>query len=347
VAKKYSQITIETTFDTDNDTIVFLSAAKNALRRFTPTVLLAAYAKLASPIFTGTPQAPTMKFTTSPVVGYVAKCTNVDGSFSWQSEASAGAAALPANYVSGCTLSHGADTAHDIVVSAGKWRDATDAVDIALASAITKHFAATWAVGTGQGGMAIGEALPASGTIHLWLIKRSDTGVVDVMANNHATTGLTPTLPAGYDYKRRIGSYRTDGSNNILNGVYWGTGTNRTFMFNAPVRDVAASNPGSTAVTAPLSTPGGIKTQAQLMVTKVNATGNLWGIYVSSLDNTDLAPSLFSDAPLATISGAGMWHNTTVSILTNTSSQIRYRTSGSVSTSDWIVIVTNGWEDSL
>jgi hypothetical protein len=204
---------------------------------------------------------------------------------------------IPMGWLYGLTLSHAADTDHDITVAAGKARDATDAADMALAVAITKQFDATWSVGTDAGGMAAGESLliermvldvapggagwsvgdtitgqtsnktcviiqkvsttiylvkdrngaftlgevmtngtdtadqgaanptftVVPGTLHIWLIKRSDTSVVDVMGSVWEYSGMTPTLPAGYDYKRLIGSYIVNNTSNIVNGDWWGT----------------------------------------------------------------------------------------------------------------------------
>ena len=65
----------------------------------------------------------------------------------------------------------------------------------------TKRLDAAWAVGTGNGGLDTGSV--TNGTYHVWLIQRSDTGVVDALFSASATS---PTMPANYDRKRRIGS---------------------------------------------------------------------------------------------------------------------------------------------
>lgn len=317
---------------------------------------------------------------------------------------------LPMGWGYGCNISNAADTNHDITITAGKWRDATDAQDMALASALTKQFDVTWAVGTNAGGMAAGEnivfelmtldvapggagwaagntitgqtssqtcviakvlttttyytisrsgaftlgeiltndtatadqgaAKPTFavqiGTLHLSVIKRSDTGVVDVLGNIQEISGLTPTLPANYDYKRRIFSLRIDASSNIINGDQWGTGLIRTWMYDTPILDVDSATPGTNAVTAALSTPGGIITRAQYTA---YGTGTVLP-YISSLANADLAPS-YTVSPLLTL-GAGA-SSVQGFVDTNTSSQIRYRCMGNAQT----YILTLGFEDSL
>jgi hypothetical protein len=246
-------------------------------------------------------------------------------------------AVLPTGWITGLGMSNAADTDHDITVAAGKARDATDAADLVLASAITKRFDADWSVGSTNGGFATGESLPASGTIHVWLIKRSDTGVVDVLANNHATTGLTPTLPAGYDYKRLIGSYRTNASNNIINGDWRGTGVLRTFLYDTPILDVSYTTPGTSAITSALSTPGGIATFA-IMNFVVGSGGS---VYVSSLDNADMAGS-HTAAPGWTVISPGYTVSCQGRVKTNTSSQIRHRGADAP-----IYLSTLGYEMSL
>lgn len=93
----------------------------------------------------------------------------------------------------GCRLSNnGTDATNDIDISAGKRRDSTDAEDMVLASELTKQLDASWAVGTNQGMLDTGTV--GNNTYHLFLIKRSDTGVVDVLASLSATNTGTCTM---------------------------------------------------------------------------------------------------------------------------------------------------------
>lgn len=119
---------------------------------------------------------------------------------------------LPKNYIAGLTLSSAADADHDITVAIGEARDAADTADMALAAAITKQIDAAWAVGSDAGGLDTGTV--ANATLYaVWLIKRTDTGVVDAL---FSTSFTAPTMPTNYDVKRLIGCVRTDGSANIL-----------------------------------------------------------------------------------------------------------------------------------
>jgi len=105
------------------------------------------------------------------------------------------------NYITGLILSNDTDADNDINITAGLCRDSTNAEIIELASEITKRIDAGWSVGDDAGGLDTG-AVAAATIYSVWLIKRSDTGVVDALFSLSMTA---PTMPANYDYKRFIG----------------------------------------------------------------------------------------------------------------------------------------------
>ncbi len=111
----------------------------------------------------------------------------------------------PPNFLTGLTLSNnGSDATNDIDIAAGACRAAASSSVVAnmdLGSTLTKRLDASWAVGSGNGGLDTGSI--ADGTYHVHLIRRSDTGVVDALFSTSATA---PTMPADYDSFRRIGS---------------------------------------------------------------------------------------------------------------------------------------------
>ena len=121
--------------------------------------------------------------------------------------------ALPRGYVSGLTYANnGTDGDHDIDVTIGAARDDADSDNLKLTAALTKQIDATWAVGDDAGGLDTGTV--ANNTWYaIWLIKRSDTGVVDAL---FSASFSAPTMPTDYDKKRLIGAVRTDGSANII-----------------------------------------------------------------------------------------------------------------------------------
>jgi hypothetical protein len=120
---------------------------------------------------------------------------------------------LPRNYIGGLITSNDVgDTDHDVNITAGEARDPTDVESLRLATEITKQIDAAWAVGDDAGGMDTG-AVAADTLYAVWLIKRSDTGVVDALFSLSFTA---PTMPTDYDYKRLIGAVMTDGAANII-----------------------------------------------------------------------------------------------------------------------------------
>jgi hypothetical protein len=222
-------------------------------------------------------------------------------------------------------------------VAAGEAADSTTADLLQLASAYTKTTAA-WAVGSGAGALDTG-AIAAAAWYHVYLIKRPDTGVVDVLVSLSATA---PTLPANYTLFRRIGSMLTAASQwrKFVQG-------GDTFSWDVPVADVSALNPGTAAVTRTLSTPLGVRVEAITWVAfAANATtDNPAAILLSDLAVSDQAPSINLSSFMCYSSTVVIGNTGGVTrVFTNTSSQIRSRLqiSGANTT---LVITTFGWVD--
>jgi hypothetical protein len=177
--------------------------------------------------------------------------------------------------------------------------------------------------------------LKADTWYHAFLIRRSDTGVVDVLFSD---TPASPDLPTNYDEKRRIGAVLTDGSANIIKFKQVGD----NYYWDVPVRDYFSSSPGTSAITTTLTVPTGLKVIAQFNWQFANQ-GDAYGL-ITSLDETDTTPS-------ATV--ADLWANTSASLSTpssvferetDTSAQIRHRYSdGTLSKA--ARISTKGWID--
>lgn len=243
-------------------------------------------------------------------------------------------------HIHGLTLSNnGSDATNDIDIAAGTATsgDASPSAryHMALASGITKRLDATWVVGTNQGFLDTGAI--ANATYHIYVILRSDTGVVDILAS---TSASAPTMPTNYDFKRRIGSIIRSGAT-----ILPFTQTGDEFLLTTPALDIDAATPGTSAVTAALQVPTGINVRAVINVWYQNATDSTWDyLYVSDLAATDAAPNATS-SPLAQFTANS---NTNAMgqliVRTNTSRQIRYRTN--VSDAQTIVrICTTGWFD--
>ena len=117
------------------------------------------------------------------------------------------------SHVSGLRTSVNAtDPSNDIDIAPGRIVDTSHTTWLTLAAALTKRLDALWAVGTDQGGLDQGAK--AINTLYaVWLIRRGDTGVVDVL---FSTSFFSPAMPAGYTRKALIGSVRADASGNIV-----------------------------------------------------------------------------------------------------------------------------------
>lgn len=256
-----------------------------------------------------------------------------------------GAAPVIRSHISGLALSNnGSDAANDIDISAGSCLDGTNADTLLLASALTKRLDATWAVGTNQGGLDTG-AEAISTHYYLWVIKRVDTGVVDVLFSASATA---PTMPANYTLKRLIGAIYNDASSAITAFHQRNNGRLRTFMYDTPIVDVDAANPGTSAVTRTLTVPA-LGVEARVNLGAYNAAATFVAVYLSALDQVDLAPQPIGTAsissPGATLINTGAsanWAFAQAAVYANTSSQIRSRCSASLAASR-IGIVTLGW----
>ncbi|MDQ2079475.1 hypothetical protein RA307_04710 [Xanthobacteraceae bacterium Astr-EGSB] len=246
-------------------------------------------------------------------------------------------AVLP-NYLTGLTLSNNAsDATNDIDIAPGAAADSANAATMVLAAALTKRLDAAWAVGSGSGGLDTGSI--ANTTYHVWLIQRSDTGVVDALFSASATA---PTMPANYDRKRRIGSIiRTAGA--IKQFLQRGD----VFRWSGgAANDGTVTNPGTAAFTRTLTVPTGIAVEADIVVLAAALTNVNLLILVTSLAETDRAPGPADFTVGVAGPVAGNQNGLPVrGVFTNTSAQVRVRFNNS-STSDTIVMLTHGWIDS-
>lgn len=241
-------------------------------------------------------------------------------------------------HLTGLTLSRDAGgTTNDINITAGKARDGDDTENLILTTEITKQINAAWAVGDDAGGMDTGTV--ANDTwYHLWLIKRTDTNVVDALLSLSATA---PTMPTDYDKKRRIGSVRRATATNL---AFSHLGDE--FLLDVPAADADTANPGITAILHTLTTPLGIQVDALVSVIfdDDNSAGTAWHGLVTSPDQADtVASGGASDVFIQNVVGDSYTGSIHKAVRTDASSQIRTRQSVSdagitlrVNTLGWI-----------
>jgi len=248
-------------------------------------------------------------------------------------------------YIYGLTLSNNVtDATNDIDIATGEAAsDGTVAVLMTLASAITKRLDVAWAVGTGNGGLDTGSIADTS--YHVWLIQRSDTGVVDVLFSASATS---PTMPTNYDRKRRIGSIVRESATIVPFTQNGDEFLRKTARAMTPV-----ANPGATAVTRALFVPTGVVVYAKFNFLVKNAGSAVAAAPLfTPLDVTDQAAST-NGAAFGALASGGPANNTSgntatvageMTVRTNTSAQIRTRLEGS-DVNVGLYMSTLGWID--
>ncbi|XAI95125.1 hypothetical protein [Microcystis phage Mwe-JY13] len=225
-------------------------------------------------------------------------------------------------HIFGLTLSNNvADPTNDIDVAVGEAAsDGAIPYLMALAAPITKRLDAAWAVGSGNGGRDTGSI--ANTTYHVWLIQRSDTGVVDALFSTSATS---PTMPTNYDRKRRIGAIiRTSGS--IAGFFQVGD------RFGLQVASLTfQSNSSRAAAPLALLVPTGVPLLADIAVAPVSTSGNV--LIVSGNDFQCFSAS------------TATYLRYEIQAQTDLSGQITVGTSGTPSGANPWQIYTKGWID--
>jgi hypothetical protein len=251
----------------------------------------------------------------------------------------------------GLTLSNDAgDAVNDIGISVGVAASSVAPYPLMeLTGALVKRIDAAWAVGTAQGGLdgteSSGGTPDTSTWYHVYLIQRSDTGVVDVCFSENATTPSTDAtpIPVAYDHYRRIGSVFNNSGGDIQAFLQYGD----DFVWSVMVNNENATAAGTDAVTVTVSTPLGVVTRARLAAEIVDPTPAAATLMlVTALAQTDTVPSstLHDLRTPATGATTPAGSSSVVEVYTNTSSQIRYRLSAS--TADLgTKIGTIGWND--
>jgi hypothetical protein len=245
-------------------------------------------------------------------------------------------------YITNADLATGTDADHDINFPAIICRDASNTKDITT-SAYTKQGDVAFAEGTAAGMLADSVTLPASGTIHFFIIeKNSAAGTFDFMADTSASGG---TGVSGWTVRRRVGSRITNGSSNILKVIQKGD----DHEYDIIISDIADTNPGTAAVTRTLSVPTGIVVGIKMAVNISDATPSdgPTAVLITDLSTTDTTPSTtLSDINIIDIhagnaAGSG---DSSLKVTSNTSGQVRSRC-GKSDASVLLSIKTKGFVD--
>jgi hypothetical protein len=227
------------------------------------------------------------------------------------------------SYLAGLTLATtGNGVSAQATASPGVCADDTNTVMLQVAQTLTVDLTVS-----GAGGLAPGETRRANTFYHVFVIGKAD-GTTALMANS----GLSPTLPTGYLYKRRIGSVATQGGSLIIGFTQIGD----WFLWTASTFDVNVSNQGTTKVTYGLFLPTGVNVEARVIVGAVIA-GNARTWVYSPLMSDEAAGN-----SEAVITNQGAPAAARVDVLTNTSAQVRAVSDSALTT---FTIRTIGWSD--
>lgn len=232
-----------------------------------------------------------------------------------------GSAALPTRYWQGYTHSNSVGSPNTVIdVSAGSARDSTDTADLINASG-SINCATVGANGLDAGSLA-------NSTWYYTFAIATAGGATALLASTSATA---PTLPATYTKFRRIGSFKTNGSAQILAFTH----VNDQWWWSSSPRDVNTSSLGTTRTLFALSVPRVQGVWARYAATVVNAAPVSVSLYPGFLP---------SGATTGTVGYNGSSGVNTGETQVDASGQI-YAVSTAASTT--LVIDLAGWRDPL
>ncbi|EJL77365.1 hypothetical protein PMI15_04687 [Polaromonas sp. CF318] len=219
------------------------------------------------------------------------------------------------SYLAGLTLSNNvSDATNDIDIASGMAADSTNAYMLSLTGPFTKRLDATFAAGSGNGGLDTGSLTNA--IYHAFPVRKDSDGSVDVVFSLSSTA---PTMPAGYTPKRRIGSVLRVGGV-IRPFIQVGD----RFYFKTPTLDYETTSLGTTPATPTLNVPPNTIAICNIYIERTSAA---IGVYINPTAATSMAAS-DTAAPLTTLEtgaqGAGLvLASTQIEVLVDASSQIR------------------------
>lgn len=155
-----------------------------------------------------------------------------------------------------------------------------------LASALTKT-TSVWAVGSAAGGLDTG-SIAANTWYYIFLIKRPDTGVVDIL---FSTSPTAPTMPTDYTLKRLFQAVKTNGSNQFIQTLCYADGTQEWLV---PFSDVNDATLTTAKKSYPLLSAPNVFCRVSFFTAAANA---VVGARIQIYGNTNLTDSADSTNP--------------------------------------------------
>ena len=194
----------------------------------------------------------------------------------------------PDKAISGLTYDNGTDATNDININIGGARDATGAYWMYLATALGKQSDVAWAVG-GTTGTPLGwldTGTVGNSDYYIWLIGRSDTGVIDSLCSLSSTA---PSMPTSYDYKRLIGWFKRVGGTIVAFDTYETEGGGLELLWDAVTTDISlASTLTTSRRTDAVKVPLNFSVEASLTVDIYDAAASVQA-WVYCPDQSDQA----------------------------------------------------------
>ena len=209
------------------------------------------------------------------------------------SEIAAGFRPWDPDFCSGCKLTRLSAT--QVRIETGKCRDDSDTQNITVSSTLTVDIAAA----TGDGGLDTGSEA-ASTWYYVWVIRKSSDGTLGRLLSISSTA---PTMPSGFDQKRRLGCVYNNASSNFINWrmTLLDGGRMRQYDYDesAATKQVLATGAATTFTNINLSAspnPGAMPPTSELPIINANtnntiaaniredgfATSNGWGVSTNS-----------------------------------------------------------------
>lgn len=193
----------------------------------------------------------------------------------------AGGAVLQ-SHLTGLTLSRTA--ADTIGIARGVCLDSTNTTPIILTTSWTKKTAGTWASGTGSNGMGSGLTIANNTWYHVFAIIKA--GAHDVFFDTSITAANAPSGTTAY---RRLGSFKTNGSAQIIDFLQIGD----EFIWRSGISDISTTLLSNTPALFVISVPPGVQVLARVRLLFSNsATGTSLTAYSPEETTTPTSASM-------------------------------------------------------
>jgi len=237
----------------------------------------------------------------------------------------------PAGLLYGLELSRNSGTPNSqIDISAGRCADDSNAVLLVAPGVLTVNFATTGANGIDTGSLA------NNTWYHLFLIGHTDGSIA-----GFGSTSLSPTLPSGYTWKRRLGSVLTNGSAQFIAFTQRGD----TFLWTTEVVDRSSTSLSSSWAQLTLTVPTGYRVQPLISGFSFQNASGIVGTEMAHGDQPSTPTAIFY--VVATSFANDYVTFSYVPLITDASARIRFRVYvvNSTPTLTNHVIRTQGWID--